>query len=72
VRDKRPIGNTGKHLKLSLRDDRGAAWDAIYFRQGHLSTEIPDRVDVAYTLEVNEWNHQKRLQLNVQDMRPAG
>ena len=72
VRGRRPIGNDGKHLKLSLRDEQGAAWDAVFFRQGHLATELPARVDVAYTLEVNEWNHQKRLQLNVQDMRPAG
>jgi len=72
VRDRRAIGNDGKHLRLSLRDERGAAWDAIFFRQGHLAAEVPARVDVAYTLEINEWNHQKQLQLNVQDIRPAG
>ena len=31
--------------------------------------QVPDRVDVAYTLEVNEWNREKRLQLNVQDLQ---
>lgn len=72
VGDRRTIGTEGKHLKLSLRDDRGVAWDAIFFRHGQLAAEIPARVDVAYTLEVNEWNHRKRLQLNVQDLRPAG
>jgi hypothetical protein len=54
-----------------LRDGRGQAWDAIYFRQGCLLDELPGRVDVAYSLEINEWNHRKRLQLNVQDLRPA-
>jgi hypothetical protein len=34
---------------------------------GHL----PDRIDVAYSLEVNEWNGEKRLQLNIQDLREA-
>jgi len=29
-------------------------------------------VDIVYHLEVNEWNDQRRLQLNVQDIRPAG
>jgi single-stranded-DNA-specific exonuclease len=72
VADRRAIGHERRHLKLSVRDERGVAWDAIYFRQGHLAAEIPACVDVAYTLEINEWNHQKRLQLNVQDMRPAG
>jgi hypothetical protein len=29
-------------------------------------------VDIVYHLEVNEWNDQQRLQLNVQDVRPSG
>ena len=70
VRDKRAIGG-GKHLKLVLRDGRGAAWDAIWFRRGHLLDQVPGRVDVAYTLDANEWNGSRRLQLHVQDMRPA-
>jgi single-stranded-DNA-specific exonuclease len=68
VREKRAIGSEGKHLKLTLRDGRGAAWDAIFFRQGHRLDQVAGRVDVAYTLEINEWNHAKRLQLNVQDL----
>ncbi len=71
VRDRRAIGKESKHLKLTLSDSRGVAWDAIYFRAGHLLGEIPSRVDAAYTLEANEWNHRKRLQLNIQDLRPT-
>jgi single-stranded-DNA-specific exonuclease len=71
VRDRRAIGSERKHLKLTLRDGRGAAWDAIYFRRGDLLARLPARVDVAYALELNEWNHQKRLQLVVQDLREA-
>jgi single-stranded-DNA-specific exonuclease len=71
ISDKRPIGGEGRHLKLTLRDRRGQAWDAVYFRGGGLLDELPGRVDVAYTLEINEWNHRKRLQLNIQDLRPA-
>lgn len=70
VRDKRVLGG-GKHLKLALRDGRGAAWDAIWFRQGHLIDAVPGRVDVAYNLDANEWNHRRRLQLHLQDLRPA-
>jgi len=29
-------------------------------------------VDVAYRLGVNEWNGRRRLQLEVEDLRPAG
>ena len=71
VRDQRAVGGEGSHLKLMLSDSRGAAWDAIAFRQGDLLGRVPTRVDLAYRLEVNEWNHRKRLQLNVKDMREA-
>ncbi len=71
VRDRRVMGNQRSHLKLMLRDGRGVAWDAVFFRHGHLVDEVPARVDVAYTLDVNEWNSRKRLQLHVQDLRGA-
>ncbi len=71
VCDRRAIGSEQKHLRLGLRDGRGVAWDAIFFRRGDLLDEVPDRVDVAYILEAREWNHEKRLQLNLQDLRLA-
>jgi single-stranded-DNA-specific exonuclease len=67
----RAVGNEGKHLKLALSDGR-VTWDAIAFWQGEWTGRLPDRVDIVYHLEVNEWNSQRRLQLNVQDIRPAG
>jgi hypothetical protein len=63
------MGSERRHLKLVLRDGRGVAWDAVFFRRGDLLGLVPGRVDVAYTLEANEWNHRKRLQLHVQDLR---
>jgi single-stranded-DNA-specific exonuclease len=71
VRDRRVMGNERSHLKLMLRDGRGVAWDAVFFRHGHLADKVPGRVDVAYTLDINEWNSRKRLQLHVQDLRVA-
>ena len=71
VRDRRVMGNQRSHLKLMLRDGRGVAWDAVFFRHGHLADRVPARVDVAYTLDVNEWNSRKRLQLHVRDLREA-
>jgi single-stranded-DNA-specific exonuclease len=65
------VGKEGRHLKLRLSDDH-ATWDGIAFRQGEWAGKLPDRVDIAYHLEVNEWNDQRRLQLNVQDVRPSG
>jgi single-stranded-DNA-specific exonuclease len=67
----RAVGNEGRHLKLALTDGQ-VAWDAIAFRQGDWAQKLPDRIDLVYNLEVNEWNGQRRLQLNVQDIRPTG
>ncbi len=67
----RAVGNEKQHLKLTLRDERGVSWDAIAFRQGAWADAVPDRIDVVYSLEINEWNGQRRLQLNVADLRPA-
>jgi len=71
VKRHRAVGKAGRHLKLTLSDGR-ATWDGIAFRLGEWVGKLPDRVDIVYHLEVNEWNDQRRLQLNVQDIRPAG
>ncbi len=67
----RAVGNDNNHLKLTLSDG-WSTWDAIAFRQGDWAGKLPDRIDLVYHLEINEWNSQRRLQLNVQDIRSAG
>ena len=67
----RAVGANGHHLKLSVTDGR-TFFDAIAFRQGRLAEQMPARVDLAFTLDVNKWNDERRLQLNVIDLRPAG
>lgn len=71
VRHCRAVGAEGAHLKLLLSDGR-VVWDGIAFRQGEWADKLPDRVDLMYHLQINEWNGERRLQLNVQDIRPAG
>jgi single-stranded-DNA-specific exonuclease len=66
----RGVGSKGQHLKLALRDG-ARIWDAIAFRQGGWTSGMPQRVDIAYLLELNEWDGRQRLQLNVQDLRPS-
>ncbi|MBI4761699.1 MAG: single-stranded-DNA-specific exonuclease RecJ [Chloroflexota bacterium] len=72
VKSSRTVGADGKHLKLTLEDSRGAAYDAIGFRLGELQKSLPPRIDVMYTLEANEWNGRTTLQLNLKDLKPAG
>jgi len=72
VVDARPRGGDGQHLRLLLRKG-GTTYEAIGFRLGHLADALRRRplIDVAYTLEANEWNGERRLQLNVKDFRRA-
>ena len=34
-------------------------------------TDMPERVDIAYRFEVNEFNGRSSLQLNIKDLRAA-
>jgi single-stranded-DNA-specific exonuclease len=72
VKSSRTVGADAKHLKLTLEDDRGAIFDSIGFRLGHLRDTLPARVDVLYHLEANEWNGKRALQLNLKDIKAAG
>lgn len=71
VVEARPVGKEGKHLKLRLADGP-INIDGIAFSQGEWIRNMPAYVDVAYYLEVNEWNGMVKPQINVQDLRPAG
>ncbi len=72
VRSARTVGAEGRHLKLSLEDSRGAAYDCIGFRLGGLQASLPPRLDVMFTLEANEWNGRTTLQLNLKDVKASG
>ena len=73
VRSVRTVGE-GKHLKLGLDSGPGShVFDAIGFRLGDWKDALSEGsyVDVAYQAENNEWQGQRRLQLNIQDLRAA-
>ncbi len=71
IQRRRTVGQDNAHLKLTVTDGT-ATWDAIGFRLGHRIDELPERVDLVYTLDINEWIGQGFLQLVVKDVRPAG
>jgi single-stranded-DNA-specific exonuclease len=71
VAHSRPVGRDGAHLKLSVTDGR-ITYDAIAFRQGHWHEAMPAQVDVMYNYEINEFNGNRYLQLNVIDLKPSG
>ena len=60
----------GKHIKLTLQDNHYYI-DAIGFNLGKLVNEfkIGDKVDVVGSLEVNEFNGNQNIQINLKDIR---
>src|ERR1043165_4373977 len=46
VKMARTVGSEGRHLKLTLEDERGATIDSIGFRMGHIKSDLPPYVDV--------------------------
>jgi single-stranded-DNA-specific exonuclease len=67
-------GAEGQHLKLRLDDGHGGpAYEAIAFRLGSLAGYFQKYpwLDIVYTLEANEWNGSRTLQLNIKDLRRA-
>ena len=73
VREMWMLGN-GHHLKLSLADPvTGRAVAAIGFGMEIFDGLFGpgDRVDIAYSLDINSWNGQETLQLKIRDIRPA-
>jgi single-stranded-DNA-specific exonuclease len=77
VVDQRAVGKENQHLRLPVRDPAATGPQArvvrngIAFRMGGWAGQVPPRVDLAYTFEINEFNGEARLQLNVKDLRPA-
>jgi single-stranded-DNA-specific exonuclease len=71
IADARAVGH-GAHLKLSV--DTGAdLCDAIWFRQGERVYELSvgEAVDMAFALDANTWQGRTKVQMMVEDMRPA-
>lgn len=66
----RPVGRENAHLKLTLTDGN-ITHDAIAFRQGHWVDNLPTEIDIIFKFELNEFNGNTSLQLNVSDIQTS-
>lgn len=64
------VGKDGVHLKLRLASQRGALFDAIGFGMGGWAQRLTvgAHIDIAYEIQVNEWNGNRQLQLRLVDV----
>ncbi len=53
--------------------DGGTIFDAIGFKFGFMAERLTrgDKLDIAYTFEENEWNGERKYQLNIKDIKYA-
>ncbi len=64
VVERRVVGE--KHLRMRLGRDK-AGFTAIAF--GMAGRDVPDRIDIAFFPEINEWNGRSSIQLKIRDLR---
>ncbi len=64
------VGNEGKHLRLSVRSPQGRILPAIAFGFGDRAPNLilGQSIDLAFHVRVNEWNGNRELQLQVEDI----
>lgn len=73
IHSRKTVGG-GKHLKLTLQErPGGGVFEAVGFHLGDRAAELAvgAAIDVVFTLELNEWQGAKRIQLNLGDVRSA-
>ncbi len=72
VRQVRPVGADGSHMKLILSDGQTTK-EAIAFRQGHRIADcrVGSAIDILCTVGTNSWNGMDQLEVQVKEFRGA-
>ncbi len=68
VLNKRVVGRDSSHLQMEVSDG-AVGFKTIAFRQAGWAACMPRRIDIAYTVGVNEYRGRRTLQLMVKDIR---
>jgi len=70
VASARAVGQENKHLKLTIKNNPDPISTIGFYLGSHSSGLNPgDQLDIAYTLDKNEWNNKKELQLKLKDLK---
>ncbi len=70
VLDARQMGSNNEHLRLRLRQ-KNSVWDAVGWNMGSYHGDLEKYIDVVFTLELNRWNGEEHLRLNMMDFSPT-
>jgi len=61
-----------RHLKMNVRGPCSRPLEAVWWNctdQAQRTPKVNDSIEMAYSLELNSWNDEFRLQLNVEDLK---
>lgn len=72
IDDMRLVGRDQNHVKLRVSSE-DTAFDAIAFGLAPRSSEfhIGNKLDIAYSIGLDEWNGRKKLQIKIKDIRDS-
>lgn len=68
---KSKIGKEKNHLRLTVSGNSGPTIDGVAFRMGDWADAMPEKIDILYYFELNEYNGTVSFQLNVRDIRAS-
>lgn len=75
-----PVGQDGKHLKLMLKHNSQVVRKTIGFGLGDINRHkddwknnlhLGDKIDMAFSIEANEWNGNRELQMTISDIKKS-
>ncbi len=70
VQSCRTMGADQQHLRLRFKQN-GAAFDAVAFKLGDSVSQVSESMDIVYNLEMDRWNGNENLRLNIQSFNAA-
>ena len=65
---KSSVGKNKEHLQLKLMHTQ-QLWDAIQFNSNYHDLRVDEYVDIVFSLEHNNFRGQKKLQLQIKDLK---
>jgi single-stranded-DNA-specific exonuclease len=64
------MGNDNSHLRMKVKQG-STLFDAVGFGLGNYVNELSNSIDIVYNLEMDHWNGQSKLRLNILDFESA-
>ena len=71
VQSSRAVGKSKDHLQVTFLIDGNRILKSIGFGLGYWDGNLPDFVDIVYSIDENTWNNRPNLQLQIKDIKPA-